>query len=305
MEYTKEGIEKEFFKFVYKRQLIWHKRFVLKEKAPWTNDDVLKTYKIINVYRELDKCTLYIIDKLKGIKDREKLILNVIFYRFFNQFNLYEKLGIEPFDKIDELLREKLVSSFERIKQDGKAIFNNAYLISSGEKGQKKHVSIINNLGHLNLNELIRDIDNSKSPRESLEIIQTIPMVGPFLACEIWTDLTYFKFFKQKWNDNDFVNIGPGAKLGLEIMYHFKLGKKEQEARLDYLYQIQGDCLKDIHKELGEALEWKDIAFKGAFSNYPFLSITNVEGSLCEFRKYWNIKHGRGKRRYFKAFSNN
>jgi len=305
MEYTKEGIEKEFFKFIYKRQLIWYKRFVLKEKSPWTNDDVLKTYKIINVYRELDKCTLYIIDKLKGIKDRDKLFLNVIFYRFFNQFNLYEKLGIEPFDKIDELLREKLVSSFDRIRQEGKPIFNNAYLISSGEKGQKKHVSIINNLGHLNLNDLIRDIDNSKSPRESLEAIQTIPMVGPFLACEIWTDLTYFKFFKQKWNDNDFVNIGPGAKWGLEIMYHSKLGKKEQEARLDYLYQIQGDCLKDIHKELGEALKWKDIAFKGAFSHYPFLSITNVEGSLCEFRKYWNIKHGRGKRRYFHAFTNN
>lgn len=285
-----ENLEKEFFKFVYNRHLIWHKRFVLKNKFPWTEDKILKKYKIINMYRELDKCTEYLLQKLKGISDREKIIINIIFYRFFNQYGLYEKLAIKPFDKLDETLKADLEEKFKKIKESGLPIFNNAYLISSGEKGKKKHVSILNNLKKLNINELIKDLDKSKTPRNSLEILQNIPMVGPFLACEIWTDLAYLNFFKQGWTDNDFVNIGPGAKWGLEILYSKKLNKKEQERKLSYLHKIQ-------EKSLGK--KWKEIAYKDAFSNYPFLSITNIEGALCEFRKYWRIKGGKGRRKHF------
>ncbi len=294
-----QKMEEEFFKFIYKRQLIWYKRFVLHEKQPWTEDDVLGKYKIINVYRELDKCTIYAIEKFKDIKNREKLFLNIVFYRFFNQTNLYEKIGIEPFSEIDDKLKDKIIDSFENLKRKGYPIFNNAYLISSGTAGQKKHVSIISNLQRLKLKELVDEIDKCKSPEESLAIIQKIPMVGPFLACEIWTDLTYFNFFKQEWNDNDFVNVGPGAKWGLEIIFNSPLSKKEQKEHLSKLYELQKDYLKNINEKIKEPLKWKDIAFKKAYSNYPFLSITNIEGALCEFRKYWNISHGKGRRKYF------
>lgn len=293
------NLEKEFFTFIYKRHLIWYKRFVLHEHAPWTTDHVLKTYKIINVYRELDKCTRYLLDTLNEVKDRKKLLLNVIFYRFFNTFNLYQDLEIVPFDKLDNTLNLKLQASFERIKRRGRPIFNNAYLISSGTKGQKKHLSILTNLQDLNLTEMISALDNARTPRDALEVLQTIPMVGPFLACEIWTDLSYLNFFTQRWTDNDFVNIGPGAKWGLEILYDSKLSKKEQEERLLHLHTIQKDYLETIHKRLNELHPWKEIAYKHAFSNYPFLSLTNIEGALCEFRKYWNITHGKGRRKYF------
>jgi len=277
-------MEKKFFDFIYERQLIWYKRFVLKEIPPWTNDDILKKYKIINMYRELDKCTIYILNKLKNIKSREKLLLNIIFYRFFNTFNLYENLEINILESVGDSLIEK----FDKLKKKG-PIFNNAYLISSGTKGKEKHISILENLRELDLKKIISKIDNSKTPRESLNVLETIPMIGPFLACEIWTDLSYFKFFKQSWNDNDFVNIGPGSKWGLEIIYG-KMNKKELEEKLEHLHKIQKDFLKK---------GWEKIAYKRAFSNYPYLSITNIEGALCEFRKYWNIKHGKGRRKYF------
>ncbi len=296
-------LEKEFFEFIYKRQLIWYKRFVLKEKPPWTDDEILKTYKIINVYRELDKCTLYLLNKLNGIGDRKKILINVIFYRFFNQYNLYENLDIEPFGNLNDEIKNRLVISFNKIKEKGLPIFNNAYLISSGQKGQKKHITILDNLQRLDTEKIIDEIDHCTIPEDSLKVIQRIPMVGPFLGCEIWTDLSYFKFFKQNWDDDDFVNIGPGAEWGLEIVYDRKLFRREQETKLEHLHQIQKSYLSNIHKELGEPLKWRDIAYKKAFSNYPFLSITNIEGALCEFRKYWNISHGKGKRRYFNPIS--
>jgi hypothetical protein len=283
----KNILEKEFFNFIYKRQLIWHKRFILKEKAPWTDDEVLKKYKIINMYRELDRCTLYILNKLKGIRNRETILLNIIFYRFFNIDQLYEKLGIGIFEKSD---LKDLIEKFDELKKEG-PVFSNAYLIS-GVKGERKHVSVVENLGKLDIKSVIAEIDKASTPESSFGALLKIPMVGPFLACEIWTDLAYLGFFKQGWNDNDFVNIGPGAKWGLEIIYG-KLSRKELMEKLKHLHTIQGQFFDNEF--------WKKIAYKEAFSNYPFLSITNIEGALCEFRKYCRLKNGKGKKRYFKA----
>ena len=288
--------ELDFFTFIYKRQLIWYKRFILHQKQPWTSDPVLQKYKFINMYRELDKCTLYIIDKLKSIQSRKEILLNVLFFRFFNLCNLYEDLNIEPFSNLDSKLRDALIETFTHLKKS-RAIFNDAYLISSGGRGIK-HITLLENLAALDIDTLIEEIDESKTTEESLTILTQIPLVGPFLACEIWTDLSYFHWFKQGWNDNDFVNIGPGAKWGLEILYG-PLSKKKLQEELDNLHTIQRELLPTLHERLGESLSWQEIAYKDAYSHVPFLSITNIEGALCEFRKYWRLQQGKGKKRYY------
>jgi hypothetical protein len=279
-------MEKKFFSFIKERQKIWFKRFVLKESGPWTKDYVLQKYKIINVYRELDKGTDYIIKKLNGL-DRKKIFLNVVFYRFFNQYNLYEKLKIQLFEKLP------LMELSEKFEKSNGPIFNSAYIISS-QKGCKWR-NVLNSIKQVsdNIDSYLSGIDNAKTPDESFEVIKNIKLVGDFLAYEIWTDLTYFNFFKQGWSDDDFVNIGPGAKWGLELIYG-KLPKKELEQKIYYLRKIQKDYL------VGE--EWKKIAYKNS-NCYPFLSIRNIEHSLCEFRKYWNISKGVGRRKNFSPIS--
>ncbi len=283
--------EKEFFDFIQNRQLIWHKRFILKENPPWTDDKILQKYKIINVYRELDKGSIYIINKLKSVKKREIILLNDIFYRFFNRYNLYENLSIEPFKEIGEETKQLLIQRFNDLKEKGKPIFNDAYLIAGSKNKEKKHIHIMNILNKLNSKELIKEIDKSETPEESFKVLQKIENVGPFLAYEIWTDLTYFNFFRQGWTDNDFVNIGPGAEWGLDIIYNKKLNKKEQ---LEKIYSLHEKQKEFLNNKL-----WKKIYYKGAFSNRPFLSLRNIEHSLCEFRKHHNLSSGKGKRRMF------
>lgn len=279
--------EKEFFNFIQNRQLIWHKRFILKENPPWTDDKILQKYKIINVYRELDKGSIYIINKLKSVKKREIILLNDIFYRFFNRYNLYENLGINTLKKISRDLEIK----FENLTKKNLPVFSDAYLIGGNKTNEPKYCYILNILKNLNLKNLIRQIDKCKSPEKSLGVIQTIQNVGPFLAYEIWTDLTYFNFFRQGWTDNDFVNIGPGAEWGLDIIYNKKLPKKEQLEKIYSLHEKQEEFLNNKL--------WKKVYYKGAFSNRPFLSLRNIEHSLCEFRKYYNLSSGKGKRRMF------
>lgn len=292
--------EKEFFQFVFDRQLIWYKRFCEKSDF-WTNDRILKKYKFCNVYRELDKGTFYVIEKLKNIKNRKIIFQNVVFYRFFNKHNLYEDLKIDIIKEFNTEILELLIKNFNDLKNNGRTIFNDAYLISGNKTDEAKHVFILKKLQkcfeNKNLEKIINDIDLSKEPKESLEVIKKIPSVGNFLAYEIWVDLTYFNFFKTSWTDNDFVNIGPGAKWGLELIYNKKLNNKEQIEKIYNIYKTQKFYLDEIQKE---GYIWKDICYKKCFSNFPYLSIRNMEHSLCEFRKYLRLKQGLGKKRYFK-----
>src|SRR3989344_9692418 len=157
-------------------------------------------------------------------------------YRFYNKFGLYENLNITPFEMFDLVLKNQLNKKFKMEKNRGKAIFNDAYLIGGNKTNEPKYSYILNILSKID-NSLITKIKNSSSPHNSLKLIQEIQNVGPFLAYEIWTDLTYFDFFAQQWTDNDFVNIGPGAKWGLEILYG-NISQESLQERLHHLHQI-------------------------------------------------------------------
>ncbi len=83
-------------------------------------------------------------------------------------------------------------------------------------------------------------------------------------------------------------------------MANKKLKKNEQQKELEHLFKLQQEVLPTIHEYLGVKLPWEVLAYKEAYTNYPFLSLTNIEGSLCEFRKYTNLSAGKGRRRYYK-----
>lgn len=281
-------IEEHFFAFVFERQRMWHRRFVLKQPAPWTDDPILSTYKFCNMYRELDACTMYLLDKLTETTDRRTQLLNIIFFRFFNLKNLYEALGVHLLQRVNTL---ELLPRFDAMKKKG-PIFNNAYIISPGQSREPKHVTILRNLEDLDVEALMSRLDQAETPEAAHAGLCRIPLVGSFLAGEIWTDLTYVKFFSQGWTDDDFVAIGPGAAWGMDLVAGRKLRASERESFLRRLYERQGANLPD---------HWHDIAYTEAYSNAPLLSLTNVEGALCEFRKYVNLSQGKGRRRYFRS----
>ena len=296
-----------FWKFVVERQNIWYRRMILKEEYPWTDDPILQKYRFTNVYRELDKSTHYLLNFLSPLKkDRKNILFNVLIFRFFNSYGFFDKIGsmlhvekYNPFEfirKLDELKRKKI------------KFFNNAYLIPhpSIRKDYRpgdKHVQLAFCFDAVKekIDMLIARIDDVKTPGESLEIIKQIPGVGSFLAYEVWTDLTYFKWFKQRWSDNDFVNVGPGARWGLNIMVgkdtpKFILPAKEYEK---LVFKLR-DEMQPALKKLNLLNKWMKIYYRHAFSNKPFLSLRNIEHSLCEFRKYRRLSKGVGRKRLFK-----
>lgn len=298
-----------FWRYILERQKIWYKRFILKELPPWTSDPVLQRYHFCNNYRELDKGTIYLINKLTPQKaNRKSVLFNVVAYRFFNSYGFFDKIG----GLLDPVTYDPYVfiKTLDELIAKGERLYSPAYVISPliikpTYRAKDKHVQLafILEILQAKINELMTKIDSTNTPKEGFESLKEIPNVGNFLAYEFWTDLTYFDFFKQTWTDNDFANIGPGARWGLNIM----MGKDIRGYLLSQkgylkLLNILRDRMPNVLRQLGLLEEWLEITYKEAHSNVPFLSLRNIEHSLCEYRKYWRIKNNKsGRRRLLKS----
>jgi hypothetical protein len=268
----------------------------LKLPPPWTDDEVLRKYKILNVYRELDACTQYIVNKLAPVKDRKTILINLVFFRFFNKKNIYEELGIELFTKMDDEGEKVINKILADRKAAGHTIFNNAYTTPPGKRGVIKHETRTKSVKYLSehIESTMVFMDEAEDLNDASNLlVNTIDWVGEFLACELINDLAYLKFFKQNWTDNDLVYLGPGTAWTIKYLCGEKLGKEEQKEFLLELYQLQKEHLTNRS-------EWLEVCYKNSCTPAPLLSITNLESAMCEFRKYKGIPEGRGRTLLFK-----
>ena len=294
-----------FFEFVYRRQEIWHRRFVLQQPMPWTDDEILRDYKFCNVYRELDGGTQAIVKylKQKNISPEIKLF-NIIAYRFFNRRNTIENLfgGLLDPQNFNIKFYEKRLDDCKQREN----IFSNAYLVSShpynsAYRPRDKHVQILLMLDELRgkIDEIIRQLRQSP-PQQGVQIIANyVALAGSFLAGQILLDITYAGDLVSYTGD-DFLVVGPGAHWGLNLIFDRRLGKKEADAACRSLYAMQKEEFLKLKEYKG--LDWERVCWQNQdYSNTPYLCLHDVQNSLCEFRKYWRLKAGeKAKKRYFK-----
>lgn len=294
-----------FFEFVYDRQSVWHRRVASGLPAPWTDDVILRNFKFCNVYRELDGGTIEISKYLKQPLSAEQKLFNIVAYRFFNRRDTIENLfgGLLSEQNFDFKSLEK---RFDAKKQEGN-IFSNAYLITAHAynpeyRPQDKHVQILLMLNDLRfkLKDIIKSLRES-SPQDGIKIIaENVPMAGPFLSGQILLDATYAENI-VRYTSNDFLIVGPGAHWGLNIICGRTLGKKEADAECRKLWQMQPQAFAELKRFTGK--DWNTVRWQNErYCGGKYLSLHDIQNSLCEFRKYWRLKHGENaKRRYYKA----
>ncbi len=293
-----------FFEFIYRRQEVWHKRNILQRPAPWTDDEILRDYRFCNVYRELDGGTQAIVKYLcqSGITPENKLF-NIIAYRFFNRRDTIERLFGGLLD-IGSFERQAYEQRFDEIKKQ-ENIFSNAYLITahaynSAYRPQDKHVQILLMLDDIRgkIKEIIGKLRQA-SPQEGLAIIaQSVPLAGAFLSGQILLDATYAGDIVS-YTGNDFLVVGPGAHWGLNIIFGRRLAKKEADTKCRELFAAQAAEFAKLKADKG--LDWNNVRWQNPqYPNAPYLCLHDIQDSLCEFRKYWRLKHGeKAKKRYF------
>ena len=279
-----------FWAFVNERHSIWHRRFILGESYPWTDDPILQRNKFTNVYRELDPGTQFSIEHImKAEASRPDIVFNVMMYRLMCSIPTYSGWG---FRRLDEFKEEEFDDYLCDIYNSGLPVFGNAYLISPyssmGSEYKFRNVSRLFGLLHRNYEAFFKRLDETKTMEQAWKAINSQYGFGPFLAYQVLVDLTYplrgtINSGILPFSQNEWAKLGPGALRGFG-----RLSKSmDTLAGLRWLRENQ-------------RLEFYRLRLDFPFLRYLYqqeqeISLANMQNCLCEFHKYRSIQDGVGK----------
>ena len=212
---------------------------------------------------------------------------------FFTFGEIFE--GILDPNSFDFSYHEKWL---DKRKSERRSIFNDAYLTCSipydkSYRPKDKHIQVLKMLSWLSIQiKEFNFLDKVKlcTTAEASYAALKIPMTGDFLRFEIWMDLAYAGIVG--FSDNDFVMPGPGSAWGLMLLEgqeakhrdSVKINTKAFSAAFLKIRDMQEEQWAMLLKRTGK--NWYDVSFKEAYANVPLLSLSNIEGALCEWRKY-------------------
>lgn len=290
----------QFAEFINERYNIYVNRFIKKQDKPWTNDEILQTYKFTNVFRQLDKGTIalqemlkfkliksdkgtdYFDNKLneltKQVYDSSELIFfNICWYRYFNWFEHAEELGfVYSYRQVEDYIKAA--------HRAGRKVFTGAWM-TTGVFCEDKHITYLKACKEA-WERRFEFVDFIKE-NQNLEIVckklTELYMVGKFLAYEIACDLRFTKLLENADDKYTWANMGPGAQRGLK--------------RLGYPHKNQTEACKSMH-EIYVELHDKNLLSSDILLNCKWsFELREVEHCLCEFDKYQRVKTGQGRPR--------
>ena len=281
----------EFWRFVAARHEVFIKRVIERQPPPWTADRALAGAHYTNVYRELDRVTRHLITRVLEPTESwpaEDRLFQVLLYRAFNLPETYEIL------EVNRALRpwnpKKAQAVLLARHATGMKVFTGAFLVNGlQQQGQAtwskpggKIRLWVDRLTRIYYErrgiweglveaEATRKHDARQGWQQAHKVLAALPGYGNFLAYEALVDLCYEPRV-LRFSEDDWVNVGPGAKMGLA----FLLAKRPAvwETPLFHLWGHQTAMQQQV----------------GVRVRGPLLTLRNVEHVLCEYSKYRRMK---------------
>ena len=272
----------EFWRFVHARHEVFINRFIKQSPPPWSEDHILQQYKFTNVFREIDRESLYLINSILCYEPSSHIdkVFNVLLYRLFNKLDTHRAIGFQFVDTWNpERVRAKILLNVEKPFTDafltvGLSKAGGKYY--NGDKLGRVLYGLIDHEIYNRIDQIDHDIQSVTSMEGVFHTIDAIYGYGPFLAYEATIDLNYPPL--TRFSENDFVSCGPGCQRGIDLIYPDK-GILRYEDIVIALQSKQEDAFRDL----------------GLKFNYfcgRSLTLRNIEHSLCEFQKYWRLRTG-------------
>lgn len=271
--------EESFFRFINFR----HRIYVRKEMGlskPWSDDPIFQNWKFCNIFRRLDKTTVWLIDNVINPHiddDPTDLMFNLFAFRAYNRPETYQYLGGWVQGSYNAEVEEH---ELEPYVAKGNQLISGAYMLR-GYKGQAKWQSIPAALEKIwdSKRSLYEAIRREKTLENACESIRAGKYWGwgPFTAYQVALDMTYSPVLGDAEDLNTWCAFGPGAMRGISILYP-GIKKSQMIERTQNLLAMSPEYLAP---------------------HVPALNLQDIEFSLCEYGKYERIKNGgRGKERY-------
>lgn len=258
--------------------LVRHHAYLAKKQGlpkPWVDDPVFQNYFFCNVFRQYDKCSKWIIEKVVPLVDQD--IRNwplIILYRYISTYEVFKDI-----EEVGQISNISWVRSYlQNRRKEGGRIFNGCFIRNPRMKGgwaQTWEVPfyLINEMEEYETSE-------GTYPGNFLNELETLEDMTKwftrfsgtkgFMGYEYACDFEYTKHFnptdKLTW-----CNKGPGAQRGLSwVTYGLESKSFSQE---EFLVRCR------------MLLEYLKEAFKRVFPNEE-VTMREVEHWLCEFQKY-------------------
>lgn len=273
-----------FWNFVVERQSIYHRRVVLQEPPPWTRDPVLRQYFFTNVYRELDKGTVFLIRNILRIQDDTDLLFAIMVYRLFNDIDTFRFLMLRcKMVKHGAWEWERASRYLNAYENHGNRVFTDAFTVTGVKFGgfPDKIRNICWLVGRLQAKTplLLEAIKSAKSLKRVWQIFNDTQGFGKFLAYELAIDCNYSRLIH--FSENDWVNAGPGCKRGIQWLWGARNSSLKWEDYITFLQVRQETFIQGIDR----LDEWHQV-----WPNYQ-MTLRGVEHSLCEFQKYARARY--------------
>lgn len=287
-----------FWRFVYKRQEVWYRRFVKKASPPWSDDPILQSVRFTNVYRELDPGTQFAVREIleQPISVGDK-VFNIMIYRLIGREETFARIGLQ---RVSLFNPSSLRSKLKLIRDvENKPPFSDAYIVSSyvqmGSHDKIDNVTQIFSDLASNFGKFLDRLMTAPSAESAFETVRSPYGYGTFLAYQILVDLLYpLRSNGGKailpFSQDDWAIAGPGAVRGLSAL----LNPTVKIDSLEAMRWLHGNQETEFPR-LG--LEFRYLT-DGAGRRRE-ISLSNIENCLCEFGKYINASEGGKVRRKF------
>lgn len=260
---------------------------------PWTDDEILRTYKFTNVRRHHDRTSMMLRDifyNRRYDEDRPTILMNCALFRYFGTWEFAQEVGWQKYNDFDF---EGIKSVAESRLANKERVFTGAYVITNqGISAPKQEVVVdyfLKDL-HAAVPKIIEIVDKTQSWKSVSQRMKQIGGFGGtgFMTKEVLLDTTYTGFWANRSEQQRFsypcdwrtwTPIGPGALRGAARV----LG-------LDYETKVSERMATEVIMSLVEEQD-------SLWAHDGDLVPTDIQFGLCEFDKYERVLHGQGKPR--------
>ena len=274
----RKGVYELYWTFASRRQSAFEAR-LKGESQPWTTDPILQVYKFCNVFRAADRVSQFMIKDVAYGQDAETTARDRVFqiaaFRTFSNIATWEsvtsELGGAP--RLDHLRSGEFERALDRTKAQNGGLYTGAFILCANkafgfDEKHRNHVALFK---HMFLDHACSErVLQAPSLESVVELLQSFPLMGPFMAYQTAIDLNYSELLD--FSENDYTQAGPGALRGLKKAF-INLGDFSPADTILWMVDRQDEEFRRL-----------ELPFRGLFGRG--LHGIDCQGLFCELDKY-------------------
>lgn len=274
----RHGVYELYWLFASRRHRAFEAR-LKGESLPWSDDPILQTFKFCNVYRALDRVSQFLIREVAygtaPVNSPHDRVFQIVAFRMFSNIRTWEeltrRLGGKPC--IEHLRSGALLRELNQIKEQFGGLYTGAFILCANkafgfDEKHKNHEALFR---HMFLEQRCAErVIEAPNLQALVALLQSYPLMGPFMAYQTAIDLNYSELIN--FSENDYVQAGPGALRGLKKAF-VDLGDYSPAEAILWMVERQDQEFARLK-----------IEFSGLFGR-PLHAI-DCQGLFCELDKY-------------------